>query len=256
MVAGALVTVATTVPLVTSASAAPLGPVVRLQSHTTVPTNVPVEVAVYRLDAGHPVTIRWGDGTRSTVRSGCRTSQARRHPTTCSARVKHAYAASGTFVVAVSRPRFHVVVRVVGGQATAPTADRDWQESMLDAVNDLRARAGVAPLKLCGRLTSTANDYANLMARTNHYGHVGPDGTQPWDRITAHGYVWHAAAENIAAGFVDVNTVMAAWQASPGHLENIVNPEFEHVGFGEASVAGTQYGSYWVQNFGAGGSCS
>jgi uncharacterized protein YkwD len=85
---------------------------------------------------------------------------------------------------------------------------------------------------------------------------VGPDGSQPWDRMSAHGYQWREAAENIAAGFNDVDAVMTGWRNSPGHYANIISPTLEHVGFGSATNPSSIYGNYWVQNFGRGGTCS
>jgi uncharacterized protein YkwD len=68
--------------------------------------------------------------------------------------------------------------------------------------------------------------------------------------MTAAGYQWTRAGENIAAGQPDVYNVMIAWVYSPGHYKNIVDPGFQHVGFG--SVPRSDGGSFWVQDFGAG----
>ncbi len=93
------------------------------------------------------------------------------------------------------------------------------------------------------------------MATTNHYGHVGPNGSEPWERMSAEGYRWRAAAENIAAGQRGVAAVMTSWRESSGHYANMVNPDYEHVGFGYYREDGSQYRTYWVQNFGRGGGC-
>ena len=126
---------------------------------------------------------------------------------------------------------------------------------MLDAVNSLRRTAGVPPVRLCPALTAAAQDYAQTMASTGHYGHVGVDGSQPWDRMKAHGYTWRGAAENIAAGYSKVPVVMQAWHASEGHYVNLVNPALLHVGFGKATVSDSPMGTYWVQDFAYGGRC-
>jgi uncharacterized protein YkwD len=73
--------------------------------------------------------------------------------------------------------------------------------------------------------------------------------------MTAKGYAWQSAAENIAAGYASVTSVMRAWQRSPEHLHNILDSGYEHVGFGKSSARGSRYGTYWVQDFGSGGSC-
>ena len=231
-------------------------PVIQFPRDRSVMAHEPVRVTLFRLSSGAPVTVTWGDGATTEVTGGCAGSVARAHPRRCSARVKHAYTSAGTFTIRVSRAAFrtHQAVLEVIANAGAPTVN--WQDQMLATVNDLRTAAGAPPLTLCARLTATAQDYATLMATTGHYGHVGPDGSEPWDRMTAHGYQWRGAAENIAAGFDDVSAVMDGWRNSPGHYANIVDPSFEHVGFGWATGAKGQFGDYWVQNFGAGGTCS
>jgi uncharacterized protein YkwD len=246
-------------------------PVVRVQSDRNVRPLDPVNVAVYRVSGSKPVTVVWGDGARTRITGRCSAAVAARHPFKCSAKVSHAYRSTGVFKIVVSRApysAYRAVLRVAGTKAPAnapaaaaapPTATSSaaaWQEQMLSRVNALRSAAGAAPVALCTRLLSSAQDYASLMANSNYYGHVGPDGSEPWDRMSAHGYQWRGAAENIAAGFSDLDEVMKAWQSSPGHYANIVNPEFEHVGFGMATQDSSTYGTYWVQHFGRGGTCS
>lgn len=94
-----------------------------------------------------------------------------------------------------------------------------------------------------------------LMSTRDHYGHVGPDGSEPGERMLRQGYRWRAAAENIAAGQRSVAEVMAGWVASPGHYANLVNPAYRHVGLGHATSSAGVYGDYWVQNFGRGRGC-
>ena len=80
-------------------------------------------------------------------------------------------------------------------------------------------------------------------------------GTNFAARISAAGYVWRAAGENIATGFSTPRSVVRAWMASTGHCENILNPTYRNVGTGIstrpvrgfASGAGT-----WTQDFALG----
>jgi uncharacterized protein YkwD len=94
-----------------------------------------------------------------------------------------------------------------------------------------------------------------LMARTDYYAHVGPDGSAPWDRARSQGYQWQSMGENIAAGQRSIADVMAAWIDSPSHLATLLDPTLRHVGFGHASAASSTYGDYWVQDFGRGRGC-
>src|SRR5690606_16826067 len=137
----------------------------------------------------------------------------------------------------------------------APTSrapvDTSWQKQMLDAVNAERAKAGVGPLALCGSLNRAAQGYADRMRAENFFSHTAPDGSTVETRLRAAGYgsgrTW---GENIARGQTSVASVMQGWMNSAGHKANILRANFTHLGVGRSSS-----GNYWVQNFGAGGSC-
>jgi uncharacterized protein YkwD len=90
------------------------------------------------------------------------------------------------------------------------------------------------------------------MARSDFFSHVGRDGNGPGERMTAAGYRWSLAGENIAAGQRSVYRVMQAWRASATHLATMTDPRFTHVGFGYAVDSGSTYDRYWVQDYGAG----
>ncbi len=234
-------------------------PVVTVQSDRSVRIDDAVRVSVARVTSTKPLTINWGDGTTTRVRSSCTPAQARTAPGRCGATARHAYKSAGIFRIKVSRARFSVsqaVMRVAGSVAAAAAAGGNWRLDMLAEVNALRAQVGVKALDLCGNLNSSAQDYASLMASHDHYGHVGPDGSQPWERMKDHGYNWRDAAENIAGGYADVSTVMAGWHESAGHYANIVNPDYTDVGFGSSNDPDSTYTNYWVQDFGSGGSCT
>ena len=148
-----------------------------------------------------------------------------------------------------------LVVVTTGVAVPAPAAAQTgWRHEMLAAVNEVRAAAGVAPVRPCPALRRAAQAYAALMAADSFVAHEGPDGRAPGDRIRGEGYAWTALAENLAAGQRSIGEVMAAWVASPAHYANLVHPALRHVGFGHASANGG-YGAYWVQEFGRGRGC-
>ena len=234
-------------------------PVVTVQADRSVEVDDAVRVSVARATSGRTITINWGDGARTKVRGRCTPAQARSHPRRCGVTARHAYQRAGVFRIKVSRDRLSVaqaLMRVAGSVAATAQAAGNWRLDMLLQVNALRKEVGAPPVTLCTRLTSAAQEYASLMASQDHYGHVGPDGSQPWERMAGQGYRWTAAAENIAGGYGVVIDVMNAWHDSPGHYTNIINPDLTHVGFGFATDPDSTYQEYWVQDFGTGGSCS
>lgn len=151
-----------------------------------------------------------------------------------------------------------VALVAVGVVATAGSADavtRDWRLRMLDKVNAVRAAAGVPPVHLCRHLQQSAQAYAQQMASTATFGHQGPDGRLPADRMAATGYRGTMTGENIGAGQATVVQVMRQWRASPNHYATMTDPRLYHVGFGYATSDRSTYPTYWVQNYGAGGTC-
>lgn len=74
-------------------------------------------------------------------------------------------------------------------------------------------------------------------------------------RISAAGFRWMAAGENIATGFQTPRAVVRGWMASTGHCENILNPTYRNVGTGISSrpVKGYATGAgTWTQDFALG----
>ena len=140
--------------------------------------------------------------------------------------------------------------------AAEPAITPDWRARMLSYVNALRTDAGVPPVRMCSNLRTSAQRYARSMALTGAVAHQGPDGSTSSERIAAAGYRADVSGETLAGGQDTVVQVMRAWRGSPTHYAAITDPRLRHVGFGHATSDNTRYGEYWVQHFGAGGSCA
>ena len=106
----------------------------------------------------------------------------------------------------------------------------------------------VPALKWNTNLAAAAQGHASDMATKNYFDHTSQDGRTFDQRITAAGYIWSSAAENIAAGQATPAEVMAGWLASTGHCKNIFSAALTELGVGYAE--GGTYGKYWVQDFG------
>lgn len=131
---------------------------------------------------------------------------------------------------------------------------------MLAAVNEARRTArlcgnvfyaAAAPLAWDDRLARAAAEHSRDMADHDFFSHTGSDGSTLSTRIEAAGYRPMAWAENIAAGYGDVGSVMAAWLASPGHCANVMNPAYADFGAACAVNGASTYKRYWTQDFAA-----
>ncbi|WP_133150814.1 CAP domain-containing protein, partial [Frankia canadensis] len=141
---------------------------------------------------------------------------------------------------------------VAAPPATVPAPPATGQSAFATAVvaatNQQRRAAGCGDLTVDAVLTSVAQAHSADMATANYFSHNSQDGRTPFDRITAAGFSFSVAAENIAAGQRDPAAVMQAWMNSPGHRANILNCALTRIGVGVAN--GGTYGVYWTQDFG------
>ena len=86
------------------------------------------------------------------------------------------------------------------------------------------------------------------MAQHGYFSHTTPKGVNFADRLTAEGYSWSAAGENIASGQGSVAEVMQGWFGSEGHCRNIMQPVFTEVAVACVSPQGG--GGYWAMELG------
>ena len=106
---------------------------------------------------------------------------------------------------------------------------------LLEKTNENRASASKAALSLDSQLNAAAQSKAEDMVNKDYWAHDSPDGKTPWTFITASGYPYKTAGENLAYGFKDASGVISGWMNSTEHRDNILNPDYKDVGFGIAS---------------------
>ena len=119
--------------------------------------------------------------------------------------------------------------------------------SVLNLVNQERAKEGLKPLTLSTKLTSIADLKAKDMAVKNYFSHTSPTYGSPFQMLQQYGVSYRSAGENIAAGQTTPQEVMNSWMNSSGHRANIMNPNYTELGVGY--YKGGSYRYYWVQLF-------
>ncbi|ORX88428.1 SCP-domain-containing protein [Basidiobolus meristosporus CBS 931.73] len=143
-----------------------------------------------------------------------------------------------------------LLLQVVLGLTTTVTTNvlsRNFDvQRMLNLVNLQRTRNGRAPLKLDNRLVQAAQKHTNYQAKVGQLTHSEP--SRPLSlRISETGFRWTAIAENVAMGQISTDAVVRSWMNSPGHRQNILNPQYTYFGAGYSSK-----GNYWTQVFARG----
>jgi len=127
----------------------------------------------------------------------------------------------------------------------AEVADRVAR--VIDLHNDERAARKLSTLEVSPRLTRAARRHADDMARRKVMAHKGGDGSSPFDRIEATGYLYRRAGENVASGRFTPERVMKGWMDSPPHRRNVLG-SFSQIGV--ACAIAEDGTSYWCATFG------
>ena len=116
-------------------------------------------------------------------------------------------------------------------------------------INLQRTSRGLPALRVDARLDRSAQHWSSSMVVSGDFSHGANFGA----RITAAGFNWSAAGENIATGYPTAKAVVGGWMASLGHCQNILSPRFAFVGTGIVPRGirslGTG-GATWTQDFG------
>jgi len=104
----------------------------------------------------------------------------------------------------------------------AATADEEAQ--FVAALNQVRAGVGLPALTVNAELVGLARQHAQVMADAGRIFHSDPISagyTGPWAKL----------GENVGVG-ANVQVLVDAFVASPGHYANIVDPSFTQIGVG------------------------
>ena len=137
-----------------------------------------------------------------------------------------------------------------------------WTKTLVLVVltNARRAAAGVGPVTMHAGLIKPAKahaeDQVGARCAQGYLTHVGTDGSRIGDRIERAGWWVNGGGENLACGHVTAEQVVQGWMDSPGHRENLLNPNWTHIGVyainyeNEPGPQNGWIGYYWAQVFG------
>ncbi len=114
-------------------------------------------------------------------------------------------------------------------------------------VNLERTSRGLPSLNDNAKLDRSAQGWTNQVVAMGVLTH----GANFAARITAVGYIWSTAGENIATGYQTPRQAVTAWMASTDHCRNILDPRFADVGSGVDTKPFGNFGAgTWTQDFG------
>ncbi len=128
------------------------------------------------------------------------------------------------------------------------------------AYTDVPASSG--PLAPNQSVTMAARHQSEDMAKANLFQHATVTNSlyynpitqpNPWDRMSAEGYSWNSAGENIAAGYSGAEAVYVGWWNSAGHRANMYNGSLREIGNGYYNWSASTFKSYYTMDLGSSG---
>lgn len=134
--------------------------------------------------------------------------------------------------------------------AQTPTLDAE-EQAFLKLINDYRTANGLGTLQVSIAITNACDWMSADMAVKGYFSHTDSLGRDPFTRMKAFGYTYNTwLGENIAAGYSDAVNTFNQWKNSPGHNENMLNPNYKVIGIGRIANLGAYYRYYWTTDFG------
>jgi uncharacterized protein YkwD len=112
-----------------------------------------------------------------------------------------------------------------------PRPRPELEARMLELVNKERVAAGLKPLTPDPELTEVARRHSSDMFARGYFAHDTPEGLDPFDRMRAANVRFVTAGENLALA-PTVPVAHRGLMNSPGHRENLLQPQFGRVGIG------------------------
>lgn len=118
----------------------------------------------------------------------------------------------------------------------------EFERRVLELTNAERVSAGLPALTMHTQLSAVARRHSMDMYQRGFFSHVCPSEITPFDRINEASTTWRSASENIGSGQRTPEQVVRELMDSPPHRDNILDPNFTHIGIGF-------YNYMWTQKF-------
>ncbi|MFA6308061.1 MAG: CAP domain-containing protein [Patescibacteria group bacterium] len=123
----------------------------------------------------------------------------------------------------------------------SPDVLHEQAQKVIQLTNNLRAELGLNILKENEILNQAALNKAEDMLIGQYFAHVSPDNKALRHFLYDLNYNFKVAGENLAIGFSEPSTIVAAWEASPTHYSNLIDPDFTEIGVG---IVSGEYNAY------------
>lgn len=162
---------------------------------------------------------------------------------------------TATFTATATKKPYPTNTKAVvpGENGGCSGANSAFVQQVVSLINQERANAGLSSLSVNGSLSSAAMGHSQDMAVNNFFSHNGSNGSDLASRLSAAGYAYSTAGENIYAGAGSLDTpysAVSSWMGSEGHRANILNSAFTEIGVGYWCNTNSEYEGYFTADFG------
>lgn len=121
----------------------------------------------------------------------------------------------------------------------SPDVSATEGKKIISLTNNVRSNLSLATLAESQKLNQAAYNKVQDMFINQYFAHHSPAGMTLEIFARQAGYTnYSVLGENLAVGYRNATEVMTAWQNSPSHYHNLVDPNYREIG---VSVAGGQY---------------
>lgn len=108
-----------------------------------------------------------------------------------------------------------------------------YSMQMIYLINYERGLRELFPLNKSPELHLVAKDYSETMSRSSHFSHTNQEGISPLERVESYGYKFKLVGENLVKGQeMDPFHAHNKLINSPGHMKNILNPQYSFLNIG------------------------
>jgi uncharacterized protein YkwD len=120
---------------------------------------------------------------------------------------------------------------------------QDLEKKVFRLTNEARRKEGLSTLAERENLIAKARAYSEDMLRRKFFSHVNPEGLSVKERVVP-GYalpisragenLWSGTGQDLADKNLLARSIVDSWLLSPGHRENLLHPDYTHMGVGVA----------------------
>ncbi len=126
--------------------------------------------------------------------------------------------------------------------ASSPANLNDFESSLLQHINEVRAANGLSTLQADQVLTNVARSRCSDMLANSYFSHYTPDGRNIFNILQQNGVSYINGGENLGqsspASLGTPQAFIEAWMASPTHKANLLRPVYNKIGIGIGESGG------------------